>query len=65
MNINTQPQHLFTAGDLAERWRISRDAVYRIPLAALPFLRVGPKRGARRYRREDIEGYEQRMLQEE
>ena len=53
---------LYTADDLAKRWRISRDAVYRVPETLLPYLRVGPKGGARRYRREDIESYERRMI---
>jgi len=51
----------YTADDLAERWRISRDAVYRISETLLPYLRLGPKGGARRYRPEDIKDYEHRM----
>ncbi len=59
-----QLQPLYTADDLAKRWRLSRDAVYRIPEQLLPYLKVGPKRGARRYRLEDIEGYERTIIVE-
>lgn len=50
---------LYSAEQLAERWGMPVDTIYRIPAAHLPYTRVGPKRGARRYRLQEIEAYEQ------
>lgn len=51
---------LHTVDDLVERWGFCRDTIYRIPAELLPYMTLGPKRGARRYRLEDIEAYEAR-----
>ena len=48
---------LLTAADLAERWRVARDSIYRIHRSQLPFVRLG--RRTRRYLVEDVIAYEQ------
>ena len=50
-------ERLLTATDLAERWGVHRDSVYRIPKALLPYLKLGAR--TRRYRWVDVLAYEQ------
>ena len=51
-----EPERLVTANDLAERWGVHRDSVYRIPKELLPYLKLGPR--TRRYRWADVVEYE-------
>ena len=51
---------LMTAEQIAARWNIHRDTVYRLLPSELPFLKLGPK--TRRYRLGDVMAYEQRCL---
>lgn len=48
---------MVTANDLAGRWGVHRDSVYRIPKELLPYLKLGPR--TRRYRWVDVFEYEQ------
>ncbi len=54
-----QPQDdtLVTAAEIAERWAVHRDTIYRIPPNELPYLKLGPN--TRRYRWEDVKAYEE------
>ena len=52
-----EPAKLVTATDLADRWGVHRDSVYRIPHSQLPYLKLGPR--TRRYRWADVLEYEQ------
>ena len=52
-----EPERLVTANELAERWGVHRDSVYRIPKELLPYLKLGPR--TRRYRWADVLEYEQ------
>ena len=58
MQLNTT-ETLLTAQDLAGRWGIDRDTVYRIPARTLPYLRPTPR--TRRYRPADVRAYEDRV----
>ena len=64
MNVPQMPRKkrdddtLVTAADIAERWSVSRDSVYRVPPHELPFLKLG--RGTRRYRWADVLAFERR-----
>ena len=49
----------FTPLELADRWQISRSTIYRILPDELKYAMIG---GQRRYRRADVEAYEQEML---
>lgn len=51
---------LVTAKEIAERWRVHRDTIYRIPDTDLPYLKLGPQ--TRRYRWEDVLRYEREHL---
>ena len=52
-----EPERLVTANDLAERWGVHRDSVYRIPKELLPYLKLGPR--TLRYHWADVLEYEQ------
>ena len=49
-------ERLVTANDLADRWGVHRDSVYRIPQGQLPYLKLGPR--TRRYRWTDVLEFE-------
>ena len=51
---------LVTAAEIAERWQVHRDTVYRIPESELPSVKLGPK--TRRYRWTDVVAYEAACL---
>lgn len=51
---------LLSAAELAERWRVCVDTVYRIPESELPIVRVGPGKRLKRYRMGDVLAYEER-----
>jgi predicted DNA-binding transcriptional regulator AlpA len=51
------PEKLVTANELADRWSVHRDSVYRIPHSQLPYLKLGPR--TRRYRWSEVLEYEQ------
>ena len=51
---------LMTAKQVARRWRVSRDTVYRVPAVYLPYLKLGPN--TRRYRLSDVLAYEETSL---
>ena len=51
---------LVTAAEIAERWQVHRDTVYRIPESELPSVKLGPK--TRRYRWADVVAYEAACL---
>ena len=53
-------EQLLTAGQVAHRWRVSWDTVYRVPAVYSPPLKLGPN--TRRYRLEDVMEYEQQSL---
>ena len=53
-------EQLLTAGQVAHRWLVSRDTVYRIPPVYLPFLKLGLN--TRRYRLSDVLAYEETNL---
>lgn len=55
---NPEDDSLITAAEIAERWGVHRDTVYRIPGDRLPFLKLGAN--TRRYRWEDVKKYEKR-----
>ena len=48
---------LVTAEQIALRWQVHRDTIYRIARQRLPYLQLG--RATRRYRWEDVDAYEQ------
>jgi len=50
-------EKLVTANNLAGRWGVHRDSVYRIPHNQLSYLKLGPR--TRRYRWSDVLEYEQ------
>jgi hypothetical protein len=50
---------LMTAEQVADRWQVHRDTIYRIPRTRLPYLQIG--RGTRRYTWADVEAYESRV----
>lgn len=52
----TQQAPFITAEELAKRWSVHRDTVYKMPTADLPYMKLGPN--TRRYRMEDVEAYE-------
>ena len=52
-----EAEKMVNANDLAERWGVHRDSVYRIPKELLPYLKLGPR--TRRYRWVDVLEYEQ------
>ena len=45
-----------TAEELARRWSMHRDTVYKVPTSELPYMKLGPN--TRRYRIADVEAYE-------
>ncbi len=49
-----------TADNIAERWQVHRDTVYRISESDLAYVRLGP--ATRRYRWKDILEYESSHL---
>ena len=51
---------LVSAKQLADRWGVHRDSVYRVPKELLPYLKLGPR--TRRYRWTDVLEYEQARL---
>ncbi len=51
---------MVTAAEIAERWQVHRDTVYRIPESELPSVKLGPK--TRRYRWTDVVAYEAACL---
>ena len=51
----TIPEKWLTAADLAERWGVSKQKVYAIPLKELRCHKLGR---LRRYRPEDVRAYE-------
>jgi hypothetical protein len=51
-----KPSELITADDLAKRWGVHRDTIYRLPGTALPYLKLGPN--TRRYRLADVLAFE-------
>jgi hypothetical protein len=53
----SEEERLVTANELADRWGVHRDSVYRIPQGQLPYLKLGPR--TRRYRWVDVVDYEQ------
>ena len=53
-----EPDDLLTAAQLAKRWGVHRDSVYRIAPEVLPFVRL-PLGHRRRYRLRDVERYEE------
>lgn len=50
-----KPDGLLTADELAGRWRLCVDTIYRLPPSSLPYIRIGRYR---RYRVSDVEAYE-------
>lgn len=50
-------ERLLSAAEIAERWGMSRDTIYRIPPDNLPFVKLGAR--TRRYRLRDVVAYEQ------
>jgi len=57
METTTEQVRFITAEELAKRWGMHRDTVYKVPTTELPYMKLGPN--ARRYRIEDVEAYEQ------
>ena len=51
---------LVSATEIAGRWGVHRDTVYRIDPAELPYMKLGPR--TRRYRFRDVLEYERRKL---
>ena len=45
-----------TAEELAKRWSMHRDTIYKVPTSELPYMKLGPN--TRRYRIADVEAYE-------
>ena len=66
MTVTSMPRRgqelekLVSANQLADRWGVHRDSVYRIPKELLPYLKLGPR--TRRYRWTDVVEYEQARL---
>ncbi len=54
-----EPDSFITPAELAERWRVSRDWIYRLSADDLPFVRVGWRR---RYRLADVVAYEENHM---
>ena len=54
------PETLVTAAEIADRWLVHRDSVYRISESELPYVKLGPS--TRRYRWKDILEYESSHL---
>lgn len=52
--------NFFTADQLADRWQISREKVYRIDADDLPYLKLGSR--TKRYRLEDVRQFEREHL---
>ena len=50
------PETPVTANQIAERWQVHRDTVYRIAESELPYVKLGP--ATRRYRWPDVLEYE-------
>jgi hypothetical protein len=50
---------LLTPAELARRWSVCRDSIYRLPPEVLPFIRIGTRR---RYRLSDVLDYEAKHL---
>ena len=53
-------EKLVSANQLADRWGVHRDSVYRVPKEQLPYLKLGPR--TRRYRWADVVEYEEARL---
>ena len=53
-----EPDDLLTPAQLAKRWGVCRDSVYRLPPEVLPYVRL-PVGKKRRYRLADVVAYEQ------
>lgn len=51
-------ESFFTAQQLAERWQVDRETVYRRSSTALPYLKLGSR--TKRYRRQDVIAFEER-----
>lgn len=51
---------LLTPAELAKRWDVCRDSIYRLPAEDLPFIRLGKRR---RYRLSDVLAYEAEHLE--
>lgn len=49
-------EQLVSAAEVAERWGMSRDSIYRIPPNELPSIKLGSR--TRRYRLRDVVEYE-------
>lgn len=47
-----------TADELADRWKVNRETVYRFSSTALPYLKLGSR--TKRYRRADVRAFEER-----
>ena len=53
------PETLLTADELADRWGVCRDTVYRIAPEELPVIKIGSRS---RYRLADVLAYEERHM---
>ena len=53
-------ESLVTAAEIAERWQVHRDTVYRVAESELPYVKLGP--ATRRYRWDEVLEYERRHL---
>ena len=51
---------MLTIVDVGKLLGLKRAAIYTIPASELPYYLVGKARGARRYRRDDVDAYLQR-----
>lgn len=47
-----------TAAELADRWKVDRETVYRFSSTSLPYLKLGSR--TKRYRRSDVLAFEDR-----
>ena len=57
--LRPEPDSLLTPAQLAVRWAVSRDWIYRLPADELPFVRVGSRR---RYRLVAVVAYEENHM---
>lgn len=57
-NGDPDQQVFLTASDLAERWQVNRETVYRRSSTALPYLKLGSR--TKRYRLSDVQAFEER-----
>lgn len=63
--MTAQTGERLTAKQVADRWRVSRSAVYALVAAGeLPHLRVGLGRGTIRIAAADVERYERRQTRD-